>query len=82
MIKHEEFESLSIDAACQVCLRLGGQASYRAPADVRAQAAFDDAYSYRRLLTVRGRTGGVLLMQPIREENAIRRRMSGVLSAR
>jgi len=71
MIEHEEFESLSIDATCQVCLRLDRQASYRAPASVRAEAAFDDASSYRRLLTVRGRTGGVLLMQPVREEKTV-----------
>ena len=70
MIIHEEFESISVDATLRICLTLQGQASYRAAAIVRAQAAFDDDASLRRLLTVKGRTGGVLLMKAIREESA------------
>ena len=70
MLGREEFESISIDATCKICLRICGQASYRAPSTVRTEAAFDDESSLRRLLTVRGRTGAVLLMQPIAVESA------------
>ena len=47
-----------------------GQASYRAPTAVRAQAAFDDLSSKRKVLTVRGRTSAVIAMIPIADETA------------
>jgi len=52
----------------QVCFRLQGQASYRAPASVRCSAAFDDASSKRKVLTLRGRTGFVTAMVPLANE--------------
>ena len=55
-----EMESLSVDTTLRCCLRILGQASYRASAASRAQAAFDDSASKRRALTVRGRTSAVL----------------------
>ena len=70
MLQHTEFQSISIDATLRICLRLQGQASYRAPATIRAQAPFDDEHSFRKLFTVRGRTGDVLLMEAIRDERA------------
>ena len=54
LVSHHEYQSISIDATLRVCLRLMGQASYRASAHDRSQAAFDDMQSRRRLLTVRG----------------------------
>jgi hypothetical protein len=69
-LAQEEMESISIDATCQICFRLQGQAHYRAPASIRAEAAFDDASAKRRVLTVRGRTGCVLLMKPLPRETA------------
>ena len=70
MFDHEEFESISIDATLRVCLRLHGQASYRAPAIIRAHAPVNDENSLRKLLTVKGRTGAVVFMEAIREERA------------
>ncbi len=36
--EHEEMESISVDATLRCCLRIMGQASYRAPPATRAQA--------------------------------------------
>jgi len=47
---------------------LQGQANYRAPASVRALAAFDDSESKRKVLTIKERTGFVVLMKPMRDE--------------
>ena len=58
-----EFLSLSVDATLRCCMPLMGQASYRAPAAVRNQAASPDDESWRRVLTVRGRTGPGLRWQ-------------------
>ena len=55
-IAHEEFQCLSVDATLRVCLRLMGQASYRSSRADRAQAAFNDEASKRRILTARGRS--------------------------
>ena len=68
MLARDEFTTVSLDATCQVCFRLVGQASWRAPADVRRAAAFDDDTSKRKVLTVRGRTGFVSLMKPMANE--------------
>ena len=69
LIDHDELECISIDATLRCCLRLVGQASYRAPAAIRAQAAFDDQVAKRRVLTVRGRTSACIGMWPIASEN-------------
>ena len=66
----QEYTSLSIDATLKVCMVVLGQASYRAPASVRNAACFNDAESLRRVLTIRGRTGAVLGIVPIRAEDA------------
>ena len=55
-----EFLSLSVDATLRCCMPVLGQASYRAPAEERRLAAFPDEDSWRRVLTVRGRTGHLL----------------------
>ena len=69
-LQADELTSVSIDATLRCCLSIIGQASYRAPAAVRAQAAFDDVNSKRRVLTLRGRTNAVVGMVPIAEETA------------
>jgi hypothetical protein len=66
----EEFEAISVDATLKLCLSVRGQASYRAPREVRAMAPFDDSNSYRKIMTVRGRTGAVLSMEPLPGEKA------------
>ena len=69
-LQADELSSVSIDATVRCCLSIVGQASYRAPAAVRGQAAFDDINSKRRVLTLRGRTNAVVGMVPIAEETA------------
>ena len=49
--EHSEMESISVDATLRCCFPLLGQASYRASAATRSQAAFDDAHSLRRART-------------------------------
>ena len=68
MFERGEWTTLSLDATCKVCFRLQGQAHYRAPIEVRALAAFPDDASKRKVLTVRGRTGLVILMAPMKDE--------------
>ena len=69
LIDHDELECISIDATLRCCLRIVGQASYRASAATRAQAAFDDQHAKRRVLTMRGRTSATIGMWPIQEES-------------
>eukprot|EP00969_Alexandrium_andersonii_P059566 2622836-Alexandrium_andersonii.AAC.1 len=64
----EEFESISIDATLRVCFSIQGKASYRASRQERNQAAFGDADSFRRVLTIRGRAGAVLGLCPVAGE--------------
>lgn len=65
-----EWVYLSMDATLKVCLKLKGQESYRAPSEVRNQAPFGDELAWRRLLTVRGRSGAVLLLHPLPSEKS------------
>ncbi|CAE7238208.1 unnamed protein product [Symbiodinium sp. KB8] len=66
----DEWLYISVDATLKTCLKLKGQESYRASKRVRNEAPFPDASAWRRLLTVRGRTGAVLLLEPIRTEKS------------
>ena len=66
----EEWSYISTDATLKTCLKLKGQESYRASKRVRNDAPFPDSVAWRRLLTVRGRTGAVLLLEPIRTEKS------------
>ena len=68
--QHEEWLHLSIDATVKVLMGVKGQANYRQPAYVRSVALYDDAAALRRVLTVRGRTGAVLGMWPLKDESA------------
>ena len=70
--QNDEFLAISIDATLKLCMIAQGQASYRAPAEVRNAACFDDAHSLRRILTVRGRTSAVLAMLPVPGEDVSR----------
>ena len=66
----QEFLCLSIDATLKVCMTVQGQANYRASAQTRNAACFDDEHSLRRVLTIRGRTGAVLGMVPVPSEES------------
>eukprot|EP00439_Symbiodinium_sp_Y106_P000088 s4863_g1.t1 len=46
------------------------RASYRSRKHVRDEAPFGDDVAWRRLLTVRGRTGAVLMMHPLQNESS------------
>lgn len=70
-IAHEEFLSLSIDGTFKVCMPLLGQAKFTDSLSKRNAAAFDDASSYFRVITVRGRTEAVLAMFPTHGEGAV-----------
>ena len=65
-----EFLVISIDCTLKVCMSVKGQAHYRAAAEVRNSACFNDEDSLRRVLTIRGRTSAVLAMVPVRGEDA------------
>ena len=80
--RSEEFLCLSIDATLKVCVTMQGQASYRASAEVRNAACFDDSQSLRRVLTIRGRTGAVLGIVPVPREEPpkVRECLSQLLS--
>ena len=54
----DEWHYVSMDATIKVCLKVLGQESYRAET------------AWRRLLTVRGRTGAVLLLHPLQNESS------------
>ena len=81
-VAHQEFRYIAMDGTIRCAMRLKGQASYRCSADVRNEAAIPDAEAVRRVLTVRGRTGAVLSMQPVASENAenVREHLSKLLS--
>lgn len=68
--RNEEFIALSVDATLKICMVVQGQASYRAPAVVRNEACINDDESLRRVLTIRGRTGAVIAIVPLRSEDA------------
>ena len=70
MFRKDEWHYVSMDATLKLCMKMMGQAPYRASKQVRDEAPFGDAVAWRRLLTVRGRTGAVLMMQPIQNESS------------
>ena len=50
---HDEWRYISVDATVKLCLKLKGQASYRASTAEREAAPFGDDTAWRRILTVR-----------------------------
>ncbi|CAE7686642.1 unnamed protein product [Symbiodinium sp. CCMP2456] len=66
---NDEWHYVSMDATVKVCLKLLGQETYRAPKTVRNAAPFGDA-AWRRILSVRGRSGAVLLLRPLQNESS------------
>ena len=70
--ENDEWHYISMDATMKVCLKLHGQAPHRMSKEVRDAARFGDEIAWRRLLTVRGRSGAVLLLYPLQDESATR----------
>ena len=59
-----------MDATVRMAMRIKGQGTYRDPKHVRDSFAVGDSEAKRRILTIRGRTGAVLTMVPIKSEGA------------
>ena len=64
----DEWHYISMDATMKICLKVMGQESYRASKQKRDAAPFPDEVALRRILTVRGRSGAVLLLHPLQGE--------------
>ena len=69
LTEHEEFETLSIDGTVKVCLGIMGQSGASAVRKNVHAAAMPEADHLRKLVTVRGRSGGVLALRLVREES-------------
>jgi hypothetical protein len=63
---YEEFESLSVDATMRVTMTIMGQSHIR---DRQTGDAFHRQDCMRRLITMIGRAGAVIAMQPTEREN-------------
>ena len=64
----EEFRFVGMDATMRVAMRQKGQATYRRPLEVRNSCVVKDDEALRRVLTVHGRTGAVLMTELVRSE--------------
>lgn len=69
-VAHEECSYLSIDGTFKVCLPLMGQGRFSDPRALRDQHPFPASDSYTRVLSVRGRSGAVLCLEPSCGEGA------------
>lgn len=65
-----EFKYCSIDATVKCCMNLRGQCNYRASMHLRRDQPIRDEEAFYRVLAVRGRTGVVLLAEPVHDESA------------
>lgn len=70
-LHHNEFRSLSVDGTFRVCLPILGQRPFNLSKSERAEAAIPEEESFRRVITVRGKTGAVVTMFPSYGEGAI-----------
>ena len=64
------FRSLSVDGTFRVCLPILGQRPFNLSKSERAEAAIPEEEIFRRVITVRGRTGAVVTMFPSYGEGA------------
>ena len=65
----DEWHYISMDVIMKICLKLKGQEPHRLSKDIRDIVPFGDDFAWRRLLTIRGRTGAVLLLYPLQDES-------------
>ena len=57
MTQQEECVYVSMDGTFRICMPVMGQAKFNSPAKVRAEYPFDDASSFRRVITLRAGPG-------------------------
>ena len=69
-LRHEELLFVGIDTTLRIMLRIKGQARFDAPKQHRMNQPVADSAALRRVLTVRGRTGAVLAMEPVATESS------------
>ena len=71
LLAREEFETLAMDGTVKVCLAIMGQAGAAAIREDACAAAMTEEEHFRRLVTVRGRSGAVLALRLVREESSV-----------
>ena len=68
-LRRDEMQTITVDCTVKIALPTMGQAKGAAIRKNPASAACSETDHRSRVLSVRGRTGAVLLMEPAREEN-------------
>lgn len=63
-ISHGECFSISVDGTFKVCLPILGQGNFAEPVAIRNEYPFAGEDAYTRVITIRGRSGAVLGMEP------------------
>ena len=66
----EEFVCLSLDCTVKIMQKIKGQSHFMEKREVRQSHPIPDEEAMRALLTVRGRSGAVLLLRPLRQESS------------
>jgi hypothetical protein len=69
-LEDEEWLVISLDATVKCCMSTLGQGNYRDPKHVRAEQDVPEEEAIYRVLTVKGKRGGVLFLDPIISESA------------
>ena len=69
-VHHKEFSFLSIDACKKPSFTIIGQAAPSAPPAVRAAQALDESQQRHDVVTIKGRTGGLVAAEAVRQEEA------------
>ena len=65
-----EYRAISMDTTVKACLKIIGQESYRKSKTIRAAAPFDGQDAIRHVLSMRGRTGAVLILAGLSKDDA------------
>ena len=68
---HGEFSTVSMDGLLRPTRNISGQVDYRASFAKRNAAPIPDSLSMRRIMSVRGRTGAVLMLEPTCDESGV-----------
>ena len=61
---------MSFDTTVKACLKVIGQESYRKSKATRAAAPFDEEEATRHVLSMRGRTGAVLILDGLSADDS------------
>ncbi len=70
LVATKEMKHTQIDATVKVCMKLKGQGNYRMAAANREAQAMDESEAFYRVMCMRGRTGAVRALEPVRSESA------------